>query len=427
MSGSGLGEGTHDGSAVRMTRTEAVDDLGYDAIEASQLIAGDVRNPYPDLAAARERTPIQEGDFELFPDVPRDPNGPGIFTVYSCDLVGQVLRDNHHFSSDIYAEVMGPVMGHSILEMDEPEHKLHRALVSQAFRHKALARWEEELVGQVCDELIDRFAGAGSVDLVRSFTFPFPVQVIARILGLPREDYPKFQRWSIELISVGWDWDRGIAASRSLRDYFQGIVDQRRREPQDDLISDLVCVEIDGHQLTDEEIFAFLRLLLPAGGETTYRSSSSLLFSLLTNPDQLDAVRNDRSLMPQAIEEGIRYEPPLLFIMRAAVADVEVGGTHIPAGSAISVALGAANRDPSKFKDPDRFDIFRDAKQHISFGFGPHMCLGMHLARMETRVALNRLFDRLPNLRLDPEAEDVHVRGLMFRSPKALPVLFDVM
>jgi cytochrome P450 len=320
---------------------------------------------------------------------------------------------------------MGPVMGHSILEMDEPEHRMHRALVSQAFRQKALARWEEELVGSVCDELIERFAGTGRVDLVRNYTFPFPVQVIARILGLPREDYAKFQRWSIELISVGWDWDRGIAASQSLRTYFKGIVDKRRLEPQDDLISDLVCAEIDGQQLTDEEIFAFLRLLLPAGGETTYRSSSNLLFSLLTNPDQLDAVRKDRSLLPQAIEEGIRYEPPLLFIVRSALTDVEVGGMHLPAGSVISVCLGAANRDPSKFEDPDRFDIFRDARQHISFGFGPHMCLGMHLARMETRVALNHLFDRLPNLRIDPEADDPHVHGLMFRSPRELPVLFD--
>jgi cytochrome P450 len=406
-----------------MATTEPVFDVGYDPMEASALVAGDFRDPYPELAERRESAAIQRGDF--IPDLPRQPDGPESFTVYSSDLVGQVLRDNQHFSSEVYAEVMGVVMGHSILEMDEPEHKLHRALVSQAFRNKALARWEEELVGSVCDELIDRFVGAGSVDLVRHFTFPFPVQVIARILGLPREDYPKFQRWSIELISVGWDWDRGVAASRSLRDYFKGIVDQRRRDPKDDLISDLCCADIDGHQLTDEEIFAFLRLLLPAGAETTYRSSSNLLFCLLTNPDQLQAVVADRALLPQAIEEGLRYEPPLLFIMRSATTDVEVGGMTIPKGSEVSICLGSGNRDPSKYRDPDRFDVFRDARQHIAFGFGPHMCLGMHLARMETRVALNHLFDRLPNLRLDPEADDPHVHGLMFRSPRELPVLFN--
>src|SRR5205085_7422497 len=194
---------------------------------------------------------------------------------------------------------------------------------------------------------------------------------------------------------------------------------------QADLCSGRVWAFIAVPQLTDEHIFAFLRLLLPAGAETTYRSSSNLLFCLLTDPDQLHAVRSDRALLPQAIEEGIRYEPPLLFIMRSAVTDVELGGMHIPEGSMISVCLGAANRDPSKFADPDRFDIFRDARQHLSFGFGPHMCLGMHLARMETRVALNHLFDRLPNLRLDPAADDPHVHGLMFRSPRELPVLFD--
>src|SRR3954469_3801552 len=220
-----------------MTTTERVDELGYDAIAASNAVAGDVRNPYPDLAVARERHAIQRGDF--IADIPRDPDGPQNFTVYSNELVSQVLRHNRHFSSEVYAEMMGPVMGHSILEMDEPEHKIHRALVSQAFRHKALARWEEELVGSVCDDLIDRFASAGRVDLVRNYTFPFPVQVIARILGLPREDYPKFQQWSVQLISVAWDWDPGLGAWNARRDYFKAIVDQRRADPQDDLISDL--------------------------------------------------------------------------------------------------------------------------------------------------------------------------------------------
>src|SRR5439155_8696449 len=139
-----------------MATTEPVFDLGYDPMEASAVVAGDVRNPYPELAERRKSTPIQKGDF--IPDIPRDPDGPEVFTIYSCDLVSQVLRDNHRFSSEVYGELMGIVMGHSILEMDEPEHKTHRALVSQAFRQKALARWEEQLVGSVCDELIDRFA-----------------------------------------------------------------------------------------------------------------------------------------------------------------------------------------------------------------------------------------------------------------------------
>jgi cytochrome P450 len=396
----------------------------YDPYEAFGDLAGDVRDPWPDLAAARRRAPVQkESPFvaEGF-DPPADM--PDVYTVYSYDLVSQVLRDNHTFSSQVYAEMMGPVMGHTILEMDEPEHRHHRSLVAEAFRHKTLARWEAELVQAVVDELIDGFAGEGRAELVRQFTFPFPVQVIARILGLPRSDYPRFQRWSLELISVGTDWDRGIAASEKLRDYFKAIVDQRRADPADDLISDLAHAEIDGHTLSDEEIFAFLRLLLPAGVETTYRSSGNLLFGLLTHPNQLDAVRRDRALLPQAIEEGLRWEPPLHGIARVATVDVELGGVVLKAGSVVSVALGAANRDDARYPDPDRFDIFRDPQQHIAFGFGPHMCLGMHLARMETRVAIEALLDRLPGLRLDPGGDDPHIHGQIFRSPTSLPVRF---
>jgi cytochrome P450 len=147
------------------------------------------------------------------------------------------------------------------------------------------------------------------------------------------------------------------------------------------------------------------------------------MFGLLTNPDQLEALRNDRSLMPQAIEEGLRWEPPLPNIGRTAARDVEVEGVLIPKGSPVSVCMGSANRDATRWDNADAFDLFRDQKQHMSFAFGPHMCLGMHLARMETTVAINAILD-LPNLRLDPAAEDVHISGLAFRAPAALPVLF---
>jgi cytochrome P450 len=291
-----------------------------------------------------------------------------------------------------------------------------------------LERWSNTLLKTTVDELLDQVRPDGKADLVRTLTFPFPVRVIARILGLPEGDWAKFQRWSIELISVGVNWERAFNASTALKEYFGGIVAQKRANPGDDLISELVQAEIDGHTLDDEEIFAFLRLLLPAGAETTYRSSGNLLYGLLTNPDQLDAVRNDRSLIPQAIEEGLRWEPPLLFIMRTAKKDTKVGEVEIPAGANIGVSLGAANRDPDRHPDPDTFNIFREPHQHIAFGAGPHLCLGMHLARLETRIALESVFDKLPNVRLDPDAmasDDPHIHGMTFRSPTSLPVLFD--
>ena len=225
---------------------------------------------------------------------------------------------------------------------------------------------------------------------------------------------------------MAFDWNRGVAASEQLRDYFAGILAERRRKPAEDVISVLAQAELDGQRLTDEEIFAFLRLLLPAGAETTYRSSSNLVFALLTHPDQLEAVRRDRALLPRAIEEGLRWEPPLTGIMRVVTKDVELGGAQLPAGSVVSVSVGTANRDEHRWAEPERFDIFRAPQPHTAFALGAHTCLGLHLARMETTVVVNTLLDRLPGLRLDPEADDVHIRGVAFRAPAHLPVVFDV-
>src|SRR6266568_2487650 len=351
---------------------------------------------------------------------------PPLFTVFSHELVEQVLTDNVRFSSAAYAMSMGHVMGKTILQMDPPEHLRHRALVAKAFRARVLEQWGDTLIGATVTELLDAFAGDGHADLIRQLTFPFPIQVIASILGLPRADWPRFQRLSTELIGVMRNWDQGLVASRDLRAYFAEIIADRRRNTRDDLVSQLVQAEVDGRRLTDDEIYPFLLLLLlPAGGETTYRSSSNLLFGLLTHRGELEAVRADRGLVPQAIEEGLRWEAPLLNVSRLATEDLELGGVSIPKGAMISLSLGAANRDPARYRDPDAFDIFRDPGQHVSFGDGPHMCLGMHLARLETRVLLNALLDRLPHLRLDPAAEDPHIHGLVFRSPPDLPVQFD--
>ncbi|WP_157108776.1 cytochrome P450, partial [Aldersonia kunmingensis] len=217
----------------------------------------------------------------------------------------------------------------------------------------------------------------------------------------------------------------GKAASLALEEYFAPILAERRKNPADDLISRLAVAEIDGERLEDGEIFSFLRLLLPAGVETTYRSLGNLIFGLLTHPEQFEAIRADRSLIPQAIEEAVRWEAPLLTITRVATKDTELGGIAIPAGSSVMPMLGAANRQEDRYEDPDSFNIFRPARANISWGYGAHVCLGMHLARLEMRVAMNLLLDRLPNLRLDLDGNDPHIRGQVFRSPTALPVLFD--
>ena len=396
-----------------------LDELGL----FDDAVAGDVRDPYPELAEARRQHPVQKLDSSLMPHE----EGQEVFFVYRHEDIAQVLRDAETFSSaHIIDLIMGPVMGEYImLGMDDPQHRRYRALVSTAFRQKVLAQWENELVVGVATELIDAFAGRGRAELVREFTFPFPTQVISGILGLPREDYRQFQRWSTAILSFFTKLDEAVQASQEVKDYMAVILAERRREPREDLISELAHAELDGERLSDEEIFSFLRLLLPAGVETTYRATGNMLFSLLSNPEQLAAVRADRDLVPQTIEESLRLETPLLNITRLATRDTEVAGVPVPQGSTVMLMLAAANHDEARYGEPDQFDIHRESpKPHISFGHGPHACLGTHLARLEMRVSLNLLLDRLPNLRLDPAGDDPHIRGQVFRSPTSLPVQF---
>ena len=385
-------------------------------------VSGDVRDPFPELARLRREEPVQRIDMSAMPGEAGKP----VFIVYRYEDAQQMLRDNETFSSSGVIAAFGPVLGEGVmLGMDEPVHGRLRGLISKAFTQKSLARWEDELVGRVANELIDRFAANGKADLVKQFTFDYPSRIIAGLLGLPEEDYPQFQRWSISLLSWIMNPERGLAASAALVGYYRPILEARRAEPRDDLISLLAEAELDGEKLTDEEIFSFLRLLLPAGVETTYRSLGNLLFALLSDPAQLDAVRADRSLLPQAIEEAVRWNPPLLTITRTSTRDTELGGVQIPQGCSVMPMLGSANRQEDRWDNPDQFDLFRAAKGNLGWGHGVHVCLGMHLARLEMRTAINLLLDRLPNLRMDPDGGDPHIRGQVFRSPTSLPVLFD--
>ncbi len=402
----------------------------FEAFDAAAGI-GSVDDIHPTFHEMRSECPVHTGNFAHrfgFADVFGEAltgDGPTPYAMLSFDAVQQALKDGETFSSSGYADTIGLLMGHSILEMDEPEHHQYRALVQQAFTKKAMDRWEPDLISPIVSGLIDDFVDRGSAELVRELFFPFPVHVIAGMLGLPREDLAQFHTKAVELITIIDNIENGLAASQWLYDYFAAVISERRVEPREDVISVLTQAELDGQRLNDEEIIAFLRLLLPAGAETTYRSSSNLLYALLTHPDQLEALRADRGLMQQAIEEGLRWEPPLTGIGRTTTRDVEVAGVQIPAGSPIQVEMGSANRDPSRWKDPDAFDIHRDVQQHMAFAFGVHMCLGIHLARMETAVVINAVLDRLPNLRLDPDASaDARISGLAFRAPTKLPVLF---
>jgi cytochrome P450 len=388
---------------------------------------GVVRDPYPRLAELRRERCIHQGTLRGLCGQPEFPweIGDTTYLVLTHDAATRVLLDGETFSSAVYARSFGRVLGHSIIEMDEPEHSRYRGVIQKAFTRGALDRWEHQLVRPIVNRKIDRFAARGRADLVRELTFPLPVSVIAGMIGLDEADLPAFHRMATEVLSVTADPERGMRASQGLRELFARTLPERRAAPRDDLMSVLATAELDGTRLDDEAIYAFLRLLAPAGAETTYRSLSNLLLGLLQHPDQLAALRADRALMPQAIEEGLRWEPPLLGIPRRVTREVEIDGVVVPAGATVSVNLGAANRDEARFTDPEVFDIFRPQKTNVAFGTGAHRCLGLHLARLESTVALDALLDRLPHLRLDPAAGDIHVSGLTFRSPLALPVVFD--
>jgi cytochrome P450 len=373
----------------------------------------DFPDPYPMFAEMRRHDPVAHVKM-----MNRES-----FVVTRYDDVGAVLRDGDLFSSRANAEV-GKFMGRTIIEMDGKEHTRTRALVSSVFNARHIEAMTPVIEGLV-RERIDAFAGAGRGDLVTELTTVFPVQVIAHIVGVPRSDYASFMRWSLDLIAFSKDPARGKTASKTLYDYLLPILAARRAEPRDDVISRLLTGTVEGIGLTDEEVISFLRLLMPAGAETTSRLMGSALFALLTEREaHFERVRADRSLVPWVIEETLRWETPVLFVARQATRATEIGGKAVPEGMVVSAVIASGNRDESHYPDPDRFDLDRRADDHLSFGFARHFCLGYHLAKLEARTAVNAVLDRLPNLRIDPSAPTPRITGLAFRSPQSLPVLY---
>lgn len=389
--------------------------MSVDEVDLLAANIGDDRDPYAAYHVARRAHPV----------APAKHLGIDVTMVYDYDLAEVVLKDQENFSARINGTWMRPLLGRTILEMDGHEHFVHRKLIGHAFRPTVVKRWEDTLIRPVAHELIDAFAARGSAELVREFTWQLPVRVFAHILGVPAIDHERWQRWAVSLESAAVNWDRAVAAAKEAQAYFATVIEQRRAEPGEDVISDLVTAELDGQKLPEDVIHGFLRLLIPAGAATTYRLLGSMTFALLSEPSRLEAVRADRALIPKAVEETLRWEAPVQFAMREATGDTTLGGTPIAAGAPVFVNLGASNRDEARYDQPDRFDLGRDGPPpHIAFGDGVHRCLGEHLAKLEAGVALGILLDRLPDIRLDPDGDDPHVLGYAFRSPNRVPIRF---
>ncbi len=390
-------------------------------VAAPPTLQGDpLDDPYPHLAAARRRGAVST----TWP-LPVETGAPepgSVYSVLAYDESVQVLRDSETYSSRGLADAMGPLFAGAIIAMDEPEHRLYRALVAPAFRPKVLERWRETVVQPAIDNVIDTFIDHDRVDLVEHLTFAFPVRVIARILGLPEQDVTHFQRWSLDLINMFDDPVPGLRALEEFRSYFMAFIADRRLAPRDDLISDLIQSEVDGHRLDDDAVFASVKMLLPAGVETTYRSLGNLLVGLLTHTEQLQALQHERALIGPAVEEGLRWQTPFLMVARQTTRETDLAGIHIPADQHVFVFVAAANHDERRYPDPEAFNISRAANPHVAFGSGPHICLGMHLTRVESHTALERILDRMPDIRLDPDAPEPRIRGTVLRSPDTLNV-----
>lgn len=393
---------------------------------------GLVTDVYPRLAELRAQAPVHEGSLSDLLGVPAlgddlHPERPN-YAAVSYDAVATMLRDHETFSSAGYAEVTDAVFGKVIVAMDEPEHRRHRALLQPAFGREAVERWRAERTEPIVRRLVEAIADRGHADLIEDLTFRFPVMVIADVLGLPADDLRWFHTRAVEVILLFSDLDRGIRGADALRGYFADIVADRRREmahgvDHDDVIGELMRAEVDGERLRDEDLVGFLLLLLPAGAETTYRGSSNMFFALLTHPEQLDAVRADRTLVPAAVEETLRWECTPTAIRRTTTRATELAGVPIPEGAVVAASLAGANHDETRWDDPDDFDVTRPPHPHLAFATGVHMCLGMHLARMEMAVALEAVLGRLPGVGLDPDAERPTITGASFRTPTALPVV----
>jgi cytochrome P450 len=350
-------------------------------------------------------------------------------TTLSFRAAEQVLKDPARFSASWYANVF-QMVGRTMIEMDTPEHQRYRSLIQPAFTKRVVDGWGDEWVRSMVDGIIDTFVDDKRAELSHQFAFDYPMHVIARAAGVADGEFAEFHRDSVIMFNQGLAEEPRRTAAERMGTRIEAMISQRRANPGNDLVSVLLQAELRtpgqaSQSLGDEEVVSFVRLLIPSGSQTVYRGITNTMFGLLTHPDQLGAVRQQPSLIPVAIEEGLRWEPPVVTTVRRVTGATELEGVELPEDGAINVCLASGNRDQSRWDRPDQFDIGRPEHGHLSFGYGPHICLGIHMARMEMRVAIEALLERLPGLRIDPEAAPVGVSGLHYRTADRLPVIWD--
>ncbi len=316
-----------------------------------------------------------------------------------------------------------------VLTKDGENHRRLRRLVTKAFTPRMVEGLRPR-IQEIADELLDRVAGRGEMDLVEDYAFPLPITVIAELLGIPVEDRDRFRTWSNTFVLPPITEElqaQFVAHTEEFIAYLDELFGVRRADPREDLVSALVRAEEQGDRLSEDELYSMVVLLIVAGHETTVSLVANAVVALLSNATALDELRADPTLLPAAVEELLRYDSPVeRTITRWAATDVELGGHTIRRGELVIAVIGSANRDPARFDTPDVLDVSRGDTKHVGFGRGSHYCLGAPLARQEAEIALRTVFARLPNLRLAIAEEDLYWRPIpLFRSLASLPVAWD--
>ena len=415
---------------------EQLYDVRREAIEMGNLVEGDMNAA---MSALRARGAVQKGFLRELLNLPTHfryalaagRQGYTALTFAACEAA---FRNSEQFSSRIaHQPADGEEQTRGILEMDGQQHRSHRRTLQPMFvRNQTSTWWRERWVNEIVTSLIERLQQQRSADLNLEFCARIPVHTITRAIGLSGDDALVFREAFVKssIVSKRAPEIR-LAAAGKVERMLLDLIARRRVEPLDDLVSGLIAAELQlpegsSRPLTDREIMIHSRLIMIAGGGTSWRQLGITLWALLTHREQLEAVASDRSLVEKAIEESLRWNATAPVFSRLVVEDTDLQGVALPAGSVLEICLGAANRDPDRWENPDAYDLHRRSRGHLAFGVGQHQCLGMNVARNEMSVGINALLDAFPKLQLDPNAPAPYLAGgLEQRGLSAIPVLLN--
>jgi len=347
--------------------------------------------------------------------------------VFRYDDVQRALSDYAVFSSAAGRDETGrrDPLGASMISSDPPRHRRLRALVTLAFTPSAVARLESRITTLV-DEMLNAVAARGdgtAMDVIDDLAYPLPVTVIAELLGVPASDRAQFKQWSDAVVTGSQE--AGMAGRNpqaEMSHYFRQLIEERRKQPREDLISELLAAQIDGEHLSEPELLGFCILLLVAGNETTTNLIGNAILCFDEQPGLWERLRAEPTILPTTIEEVLRYRSPVQSMFRTSIKEVTLSDVTIPAGSAVLAWIGSANRDEARFPNADQFDPTRAPNRHIAFGHGIHFCLGAPLARLEARVALGRMLERIPRLRQTGDTTLEPLQSMIVFGVKHLPV-----